>query len=82
MSTSITLYGAARCRKTQHYMRFLTERELDFAFLDVEKDENAAEALRGLYPNRNLHFPTLTIGAKRLRNPKDRDLQKWLDRLA
>jgi len=78
---SITLYGAARCHKTQYYQLLLDHLELPYDFLDVEHDKANAEALRGLYENRKLHFPTLTIGQKKLRNPKKEVLIKWLDKL-
>lgn len=81
MLPPITLYGAARCHKTQHYLRFLRERGLAHTFRDVEEDVQAAMDLRALYANGKLNFPTITIGTKRLRNPSDRDLEKWLTRL-
>lgn len=76
----LKLYGAERCHKTQYYKSFFRERNLEFAFLDVEQNEEAAEELRKLYENRKLHFPTITINDKKLRNPSDRDLQKWIDK--
>ena len=77
----ITIYGADRCHKTQHYIRFLKEHNLDFVFLDVEKHEEHAEALRSLYTNGKLNFPTITINTKKLRNPNDKELLKWIDTL-
>lgn len=78
---SVTLYGAARCHKTQHYQQFFVQRDVPYIFRDVEEDPSAAQELRHLYPSGALHFPTITIGSKRLRNPKDKDLHKWLHRL-
>jgi mycoredoxin len=46
---TITLYGADRCHKTQHYIRFFKERNLDFVFLDVEQHPEYAKQLRSLY---------------------------------
>jgi hypothetical protein len=46
-------------------------------FFDVEKNEDYAEELRGLYENRKLNFQTITIGKKKLRNPTDKDLNTW-----
>jgi arsenate reductase-like glutaredoxin family protein len=74
---TIKLYGVARCHKTQHYRMFFKTRNLNYAFFDVEKNEDYAEELRGLYENRKLNFPTITIGKKKLRNPTDKDLNKW-----
>ena len=78
---TIKLYGAARCHKTQYYQLFLDDTELAYEFLDVEHDKANAEALRGLYENGKLNFPTITIGKKKLRNPKKEALIKWLDKL-
>ena len=78
---TIKLYGAARCHKTQYYQLLLDNMGLAFEFLDVELDEAHAEALRQLYENRKLNFPTITIGKKKLRNPSNETLIKWLDKL-
>lgn len=75
----IKLYGANRCHKTQFYIHFLTETGLPYEFLDVELNEDHAEELRGLYLNKKLNFPTITIGSKKLRNPKKDVLEKWLN---
>ncbi|MDT0558918.1 glutaredoxin domain-containing protein [Ichthyenterobacterium sp. W332] len=77
----IKLYGADRCHKTQHYKTFLETRNLDYEFLDVERNSNAAAELRNLYKNRKLNFPTITITTKKLRNPSDKDLLKWIEKL-
>ena len=76
----IKLYGAQTCHKTQHYKTFFETRNLHYAFLDVEKNKDFAEELRNLYENRKLNFPTITINDKKLRNPSDKDLQKWIDK--
>lgn len=79
---AITLYGAERCHKTKYYQSFLDKLNADYTFLDVETNDANAEELRNLYQNRKLNFPTITIGEKRLRNPSDKDLLKWLNKLA
>lgn len=81
MKTNIKLYGTERCHKTNYYKRFLENLNLEFNFLDVELNEKNAEALRGLYENRRLNFPTITIGDKKLRNPSDAALNKWIEKL-
>ncbi|WP_298899979.1 glutaredoxin family protein [uncultured Psychroserpens sp.] len=78
---SIKLYGAKRCHKTQFYLSFLNETGLPYDFLDVEINKDHVEELRGLYLNRKLNFPTLTIGSKKLSNPRKEDLEKWLNKL-
>ena len=81
MMAKIKLYGAERCHKTQYYRKYLEGLSLKYEFLDVELNEANAEALRNLYQNRKLNFPTLTIGTKKLRNPSDTDLKKWINKL-
>lgn len=81
MATEIKLYGAERCHKSQYYKRYLEDLNLNYEFLDVELNNANAEALRDLYENRKLNFPTLTIGTKKLRNPSDKDLKKWIKKL-
>lgn len=81
MNSEIKLYGTERCHKTQYYKTVLDEKGLDFLFLDIEANERFAEELKSLYENRKLNFPTITIGKKKLRNPSDKDLDKWLEKL-
>ncbi|MEZ4840915.1 MAG: N-acetyltransferase [Flavobacteriaceae bacterium] len=77
----IKLYGANGCHKTHYYQLVLDEIGLPYDFLDVEANEDHAEELRGLYENRKLNFPTITIGKKKLRNPYKEDLIKWINKL-
>ncbi|WP_299556903.1 glutaredoxin domain-containing protein [Seonamhaeicola sp.] len=77
----IKLYGAERCHKTRYYKTFLETRNLNYMFLDVETDPIAAKELRSLYTNGKLNFPTITIDNKKLRNPSDKDLDKWINKL-
>lgn len=78
----ITLYGTETCHKTQYYKAFFENKELSYQFLDVQQAEAHAEALRNLYENRKLNFPTITIGSKKLRNPNEAELNKWLQKLS
>lgn len=75
----IKLYGAERCHKTRYYKTFLETRKLNYEFLDVEKNSNFAEDLRNLYDNRKLNFPTIVIDTKKMRNPSDKELLKWIE---
>ena len=76
----IKLYGASGCHKTTYYQLVLDDFGLPYDFLDVEQNEDHAEELRGLFENRRLNFPTITIGEKKLRNPSDTDLKKWIEK--
>lgn len=76
----IKLYGAERCHKTQYYMTFLETRNLNYEFLDVEMNSNFAVELRNLYENRKLNFPTIVINNKKLRNPSEKELLKWIEK--
>ena len=78
---TIKLFGAARCHKTQHYQQYFQERNLEVEFLDIEENESYAEELRSLYTNRKLNFPTITIDSKKLRNPSDAELSRWILKL-
>lgn len=77
----IQLFGTERCHKTQYYKTFLETRNINYAFLDVEESVNFAQELRNLYSTGKLNFPTITINDKKLRNPSDKELQKWLDKI-
>jgi len=81
MIFKIKLYGTERCHKTMYYKKYLEGLNLEYKFLDVELNQANAEALRSLYENRKLNFPTLTIGEKKLRNPSDTELKKWIEKL-
>ena len=80
MKNELKLYGTKGCHKTQYYKTFLEARNLSYAFLDVKNNTDFAEELRNLYENRKLNFPTITINEKKLRNPSDKVLQKWIDK--
>ena len=81
MVLEIKLYGTERCHKTQYYKSFLNEKGLDYSYFDVEANENHAQELRNLYANKKLNFPTITIGKKKLRNPSEMYLNKWISKL-
>lgn len=78
----IKLYGADRCHKTRYYKDYLETRNLSYEFLDVETNSAHAEELRNLYKSRKLNFPTITINNKKLRNPSDTELLKWIEKLS
>jgi hypothetical protein len=77
----IKLYGADGCHKTTYYKLVLDEIGLLHTFLDVEANEEYAYALRGLYENRKLNFPTITKGKKKLRNLYKEEIIKWMNKL-
>ena len=81
MLNTIKLFGSERCHKTLSYKIFFETQNLDYVFLDVEENKGFAEVLRNLYENRKLNFPTITIGEKKLRNPSEKDLIKWIEKL-
>lgn len=61
-------------------MDFFQKKNIHFTFFDVEENEDYAEMLRNLYENRRLNFPTIMIKDKKLRNPDDNELLKWLEK--
>jgi glutaredoxin-related protein len=76
----INLYGSSKCHKTLYYKNYLESLDLPYEFLDVVVNLEQAEELKNLYENRRLNFPTITIGDKKLRNPNDKELNKWLNK--
>ena len=77
----IKLYGSSDCHKSNYYKSVLDAAKLPYQFLDVTNNEKDAEELRTLYETRKLNFPTITIGPKKLRNPKEEEIEKWLNKL-
>jgi arsenate reductase-like glutaredoxin family protein len=74
----ITLYGAKDCHKTQFYINLLKSKSLVFDFKDVILNNEYANELKNLYETKRLNFPTFLIGDKKLRNPSEIELTKWL----
>lgn len=81
MKNDIVLFGSASCHKTKYYMQFLKDLDLPFTFKDVIVNEDYAKELIALYETRKLNFPTLLLGKKKLRNPSNFALMKWLKKL-
>lgn len=77
----IKLYGTSSCHKCQYYKSLLDELSLPYEFRDVQKNEEHAMELKGLYSSGKLNFPTITIGSKKLRNPDKETLIHWLNLL-
>ena len=77
-SLEIKLYGTERCHKSQYYKQYFKDLNLKYQFLDVELNETDGNELRSLYESRKLNFPTVIIGDKKLRNPSDKELVKWI----
>lgn len=78
MACKIKLYSTERYHKTKYYKNYLEVLNLDYEFLDLELNEVNAEVLRSLYENRKLNLPTIIIGEKKLRNPSNKGLKKWI----
>ena len=78
MKKKVIIYGSASCHKTNYYMDYLSERNIEYTFHDVIKNQKAATELRGYYETGKLNFPTLIINDKKLRNPSNMELAKWL----
>lgn len=74
----VLLYGAARCHKSMAYKDALTERNVAFLFLDIEKNSVAAQALRDHLKSDALKFPTVIVGERVMRNPTLNELDRAL----
>ncbi len=75
----IKLFGHKDCHKTKIYQSYLKDKGVQFVFLDVHEDAAAADELRSLYSNGKLNLPTILVRTKKLRNPKFKDLDRWLE---
>jgi predicted GNAT family acetyltransferase len=64
-----------------YYQTLLDQIGLPYSFLDVVENEAFAMELRSLYANGKLNFPTITIGTKKLRNPRKEELLSWMHKL-
>lgn len=76
----VVLFGSKACHKTQHYQKLLSELGVPFSFLDVVENQEHANELKSLYVTHKLNFPTLLVKDKKLRNPFDSELVKWLEK--
>ena len=68
------LYGAEWCPKTSGIRNYLQSQWVDFEYLDVENDEEAAEELKAMYEGK-LKFPTLVFGDQKMKNPSIGDIR-------
>ncbi len=80
METKIKIYGTKRCHKTKYHKSFFETSNINYAFYDIEENNTHAKEFRNLYTNRKLNFPTIIVGSKKLRNPSEKDLNKWLSK--
>jgi glutaredoxin len=78
MEDQIILYGSSNCHKTKHYQEIFKSKNLIFSFNNVIENEEKAKELKSLYKSGKLNFPTIIIGGKKLRNPSEMELDKWL----
>ena len=74
----IKIYGSTSCHKCLYYKNYLSDREIPFTFFDVIGNKHHAQELKNLYETGKLNFPTLVINGKKLRNPSDKLLDKYL----
>ena len=73
----VKVYGADWCGDTQKALSYLQELNVDFAYVDVEKDADAAEWVK----NQNVgkvQKPTILIGERVLSVPSQSELDSAL----
>jgi mycoredoxin len=74
---ALILYGAEWCPKTSSLKNFLQSEWIDFAYHNVETDQEAAEQVKKLYDGK-LKFPTVTYGEDFIKNPSVADMRQFL----
>lgn len=79
MANDVTLFGEVRCPKTRFYQAALEERGVPFEMAEVDKSPDATARLVALTGSAQ-KFPTLEIKGRKVRNPKEPDLDKELAR--
>ncbi len=74
----LKLYGADWCIKSANLRNYLQSIWVEFEDFNVETDAMAEETVRALYDG-TLKFPTVTYGAKFLKNPTIGELKAFLE---
>lgn len=64
----IVVYGAEWCPKTAGFRNYLQSEFVDFEYIDLEANEDAAEKIKGLYGG-HLKFPVVEVDEELLLNP-------------
>ncbi|AKQ46307.1 hypothetical protein TH63_12825 [Rufibacter radiotolerans] len=79
MPAKSILYGADWCKKTIAIQGYFEERDLDFHYIDVEKSEEAMQAIKDMNRGR-VRFPMVVIGeGTPMKNPSPEELDTALE---
>ncbi|RKN83306.1 glutaredoxin family protein [Ulvibacterium marinum] len=74
----LKLYGADWCMKSANLRNYLQSIWVEFEDFNVETNAEAEDTVRALYDGA-LKFPTVTYGAKFLKNPTTSELKTFLE---
>jgi mycoredoxin len=75
--SKVKVYGADWCKDTKHTLKHLDERGVDYDYVDIEKDEEAARWVREQNDGKE-RKPTLDINGRVLSVPSNEELDAAL----
>ena len=79
-TTKITVYGADWCSMTKRSLKFLDESGVDYKYVNIENDDQAAAWVREHNPDGKERKPTIEIGEQILIEPSDQELSEALQK--
>ena len=74
----IKVYGADWCGNTKRTLKYLDNLNIDYEYIDVEKDESASEWVKSQNDGKE-RKPTLLVGSRVLSVPSQSELEAALE---
>lgn len=74
----IKVYGADWCGDTKQTLKYLDSLNINYAYIDVEKDESASEWVKSRNEGKE-RKPTLIIGSRVLSVPSESELKTAIE---
>ena len=74
----IKVYGADWCGDTKRTLRYLDNLNVDYDYIDLEKDESGSEWVKSQNNGKELK-PTLLVGSRVLSVPSQSELEAALE---
>ena len=75
----IIVYGAEWCSMTKRSLKLLDESNVEYDYIDIEKDAAAAARVREHNPDGKERKPTIEIGDQVLIEPSNQELRGALE---
>jgi glutaredoxin len=79
--SKVKVYGADWCEDTQHTLRHLDKLGVDYDYINIEEDAQAARWVREQNDGKE-RKPTLEISGRVLSTPSDEELEEEIRRAA